>query len=171
MRTSSITGEFEASDKFEAFLDHAHHRRQIGARIQKPDLRLHREGVGALLHDRGAFAVILADHDQAPPVTPLEDRFDSASDATLVPAVDFQVTAPRTGYMTDAESVAAAAGFGSGRLEMDAEVVHHVLGVGEDVHEMRDRRALIAGDVRNAGLQQGLGDRENAFAAKDFAGA
>ncbi len=54
---------------------------------------------------------------------------------------------------------------------MDAEVAHHVLGVGEHVHEMRDRRALIAGDVRHAGLQQGFGDRENAFAAKEFAGA
>ena len=53
---------------------------------------------------------------------------------------------------------------------MDAEVAHHVLGVGEHVHEMRDRRALIAGDVRNAGLKQGFGDRENAFAAKDLAG-
>ena len=45
----------------------------------------------------------------APPLTPLEARFESASAATLVPAVDFQVTAPRTGYMTDAERVAAAA--------------------------------------------------------------
>ncbi len=54
---------------------------------------------------------------------------------------------------------------------MDAEVVHHVLGVGEHVHEMRDRRALIACDVGNAGLKQGFGDRENAFAAKDIASA
>jgi hypothetical protein len=53
---------------------------------------------------------------------------------------------------------------------MHAEVVHHVLGVGEDIHEMRDRRALIAGDVRNARLKQRFGDRENAFAAKDLAG-
>jgi hypothetical protein len=35
---------------------------------------------------------------------------------------------------------------------------------------MRDWRALIAGDVRDAGLKQGFGDRENAFAAKDLAG-
>ena len=45
----------------------------------------------------------------APPVTPPEERFESASEATLVPAVDFQVTAPRTGYGTEAESMAAAA--------------------------------------------------------------
>jgi len=45
----------------------------------------------------------------APPVTPPEARFDRASEATLVPAVDFHVTAPRTGYMTEADSMAAAA--------------------------------------------------------------
>jgi hypothetical protein len=45
---------------------------------------------------------------KAPPLTPPEERLESASAATLVPAVDFQVTAPRSGYMTEAESVAAA---------------------------------------------------------------
>ena len=53
---------------------------------------------------------------------------------------------------------------------MHAELAHHVLGVGEHVHQMRDRRALITGDVRNARLKQRFGDRENAFAAKDLAG-
>ena len=52
---------------------------------------------------------------------------------------------------------------------MHAELVEHVLGVGQNVHQMRDRRALIAADIRDAGLQQSLGDGENAFAAKDFA--
>ncbi len=32
-----------------------------------------------------------------PPTTPGEARFDSASAATLVPTIDFQVTAPRKG--------------------------------------------------------------------------
>ena len=38
--------------------------RQIWPRIDQPHLRLHREGVAALLHDGGAFAVVLAKHDQ-----------------------------------------------------------------------------------------------------------
>jgi hypothetical protein len=32
-----------------------------------------------------------------PPMTPAEATWDSASDATLVPTTDFQVTAPRIG--------------------------------------------------------------------------
>ena len=33
----------------------------------------------------------------APPTTPGEERLDKASAATLVPTIDFQVTAPRSG--------------------------------------------------------------------------
>ena len=50
--------------QLEAFLHRLDDRGQVRARIEQPDLRLHREGVAALLHDRGAFAVVLADDDQ-----------------------------------------------------------------------------------------------------------
>ena len=106
---------------------------------------------------------------RAPPVTPPEDRLDSASAATLVPAVDFQVTAPRSGYITDADKRGGGGGLRRRGLEMHAELVEHVLGVGEHVHQMRDRRALIAADIGDAGLQQRLGDRENALAAEVLA--
>ena len=46
-----------------------------------------------------------------------------------------------------------------------------VVGVGEHVDQVRDRRALIARDVRHAGLQQRLGDGENALAAELLARA
>ena len=38
--------------------------------------------------------------------------------------------------------------------------------VGEHIHQMRDGRALIAADVGDPGLQQRLGDGENALAAE-----
>ena len=37
---------------------------QVRARVQKPELRFHRKGMAAFLHDAGAFAVILAHDDQ-----------------------------------------------------------------------------------------------------------
>jgi hypothetical protein len=70
--------------------------------------------------------------------------------------VDFQVTAPRIGYITEVASV--------------AQVGEDVLRVGEHVHQVRNRRALVAGDVADAGLQQRLGDGQNALAAKLLAG-
>jgi hypothetical protein len=57
------------------------------------------------------------------------------------------------------------------RLEPDAEVAEHVVGIGKHVDEVRDRRALIAGDVGHAGLQQRLGDGEDAFAAEFLSSA
>ena len=50
--------------KLEALLHHVDDGLHIRARIEQPHLRFHREGVAALLHDRGALAVILADDDQ-----------------------------------------------------------------------------------------------------------
>src|ERR1700687_2903503 len=54
---------------------------------------------------------------------------------------------------------------------MHAEVAHNILGVDKDIEKMRDWRALIAADIGNTGLQERLGDRENALAAKGFAAA
>jgi hypothetical protein len=53
--------------------------------------------VAALLHDGGAFAVVLADDDQRAALDAAEARLASASEATLVPTVDLKVTAPRIG--------------------------------------------------------------------------
>ena len=52
---------------------------------------------------------------------------------------------------------------------MHAELAENVLRIGQHVHQMRDRRALIAADIADAGLQQRLGDGENAFAAEFLA--
>ena len=57
------------------------------------------------------------------------------------------------------------------RLEADAEIAQHIVGIGEHIDQVRDRRALIAGDVGHAGLQQRLGDGENALAAEFLTGA
>ena len=156
--------------QFEAFLDHAHDRRQIGARIEQPDLRLHRIGVAALLHDRGAFAIILADDDQRAAGDAARGEVRQRIGRDI--GARGRLPGHRAAHRIHDRSRERRGGgrFGSGRLEMDAEVAHHVLGVGEHVHQMRDRRALIAGDIRDAGLQQRLGDRENALAAKDVAG-
>ena len=49
---------------------------------------------------------------------------------------------------------------------MDAELFQDVVRVRQHVHQVRDRRALIAGDIRHAGFEQRLGDGEDAFAAE-----
>ena len=64
MRNSSITGVWDASDSSNPCSTISTMLGKIGPRVEQPDLRLHRKGVRALLHDGGAFAVVLADDDQ-----------------------------------------------------------------------------------------------------------
>ena len=106
---------------------------------------------------------------RAPPVTPPEARLASASDATLVPAVDFHVTAPRIGYITEAESIAAAAASEAEVSKCTPSSPSTSLRVGQHVHQVRDRRALVAADIADARLQQRLGDGQDAFAAERVA--
>jgi hypothetical protein len=54
---------------------------------------------------------------------------------------------------------------------MHAELAKDVLRVGEHVHQMRDRRTLVARDIGDAAFQKRLGDRQNPFAAEFLAGA
>ncbi len=54
---------------------------------------------------------------------------------------------------------------------MDTEFIEHRLGVSQHIHQMRNRRSLIAADIADARLEQGLGERQNAFAAELLAGA
>jgi hypothetical protein len=48
-------------------------------------------------------------------------------------------------------------------LEANAEFVHDLGGVGQHVDQVRNRRALVAGHVIDARLQQRLGDGQNAL--------
>jgi hypothetical protein len=41
---------------------------------------------------------------------------------------------------------------------MDAEFEHQLVRIGEHVHQVADRRPLIAADIGDARLQQRLGD-------------
>ena len=50
--------------ELEAFLHHLHDLRQVRPGVEQPHLRLHREGMAALLDDRGALAVVLPQHHQ-----------------------------------------------------------------------------------------------------------
>ena len=52
---------------------------------------------------------------------------------------------------------------------MHPERFEDLAGVVEHVHHVGDRRPLIAADVGDSGLEQRLGDREDAFAVEDVA--
>ena len=98
MRSSMMTGVFEASDSSKP---RSTMRTMVaslgrGSSSHIDDLSA-TAWVRSCDHAR-ALAVVLADHDQrAADARRAEARYDSASEATLVPTIDFQVTAPRIG--------------------------------------------------------------------------
>ena len=149
-------------------LDHAF---QIGARVQQPDLRFHGERVRAFLHDGRAFAVVLAhDHQRAA---------GDAAGCQVGQRVRGDVGADR-GFPGDGATDrihdrgrqrGGGGGFRGAGLEVHAEFLQDLVGVGQHVHQVRDGRTLVAGHIAHAGLQQGLGDREDALAAELFARA
>ena len=49
---------------------------------------------------------------------------------------------------------------------MHAQFLQDVVGVGQHVHQVRYRRALVARHIRHTRLQQGLGDGQNALAVE-----
>jgi hypothetical protein len=157
--------------QLEALLDHRHDAGQVGPRVEQPDLRLHREGVRALLHDAGALAIVFA-HDQHraagdPARGQIGQRVgsDIGADRGLEGDGAAQRVVDRGGQR------GGGRGFAGTVLEVHAQVFQDVVRVGQHVHQVRDGRALITGHVRHPGLQQGLGHREDSLAAELLAGA
>src|SRR5690606_20283900 len=51
-------------------------------------------------------------------------------------------------------------------LETDTEFEQQFLGIGQDIHQRADRRALVAADIADAVLQHPLGKGQETFAGK-----
>ena len=154
--------------QFEPLLHHVDDAGQIGARVQQPHLRLHGEGVGALLHDRGAFAIVLADDDQGAALHAARRhvrqgvRGDIGADHRFPGHGAAQRIVHRGGQH------GGGGGLRRAGLKVDAQAFEQIVRVGEDVHQVADGRTLIAADIGHAGLQQGLCDGQDAFAPEGF---
>ena len=152
--------------QFEPLLHRVDDAGQVGPRVQQPDLGLHGERVRALLHDAGALAVVLADDQQR--------AADDAARGEVGQRVGSHVGAHGRleGHGAAQRVVDRRAQrrrrrrLGGAVLEMHPQLLQDVIGVGQHVHQVRDRRTLVAGNVGNAGLQQRLGHGEDAFAAE-----
>jgi hypothetical protein len=151
----------------EAVVHRLHDRRQVGPRVEQPDLRLHREGVAALLHDAGAFAVVLADDDQraagdaARGQVGQRVRRDVGADGGLPGDRAAHRVVHRCRQRGGGGGFAGAAG-----SKCTPSSFQDRLGIGQHVHQVRDRRALVAGDVADAAFEQRLGDGEDALATE-----
>jgi hypothetical protein len=155
--------------ELERLLDHLDQLRQVGARVEQPDLRLHGEGVAALLDDRGALAVVLAEHDQRAALH--AGRGDVGQRVGGDVGADGGLERDRAAHRVIDRRAEHRGGAGlvGVRLDVDAELVEDLARVVQHIHHVRHRRALVAADIGDARLQERFGHRENAFAVEDLA--
>ena len=152
--------------ELEALLHGAHHRRQTRAGVEKPHLGLHREGVASLLDDARAVAVVLADHDERAAGDPggreVRERVggDVGAHGGLPHGAAAHRVVDRSGEHRAGRRLVRTG------LDVDPERIEDLAGVVEDIHHVGDRRPLIAANVGHAGLEQRLGDREDALAVE-----
>jgi hypothetical protein len=157
--------------QLEALLHRFDDRGQVRAWIEEPHLRLHREGVAALLHDRGALAVVLADNDERAAGNAARREVGECVGGDVGAHGGLEGGGAAQGIVDRGRERGGGGRFVRARLEADAELLQHVVGVSQYVNKMRDRRALIARHIRHAGLQQRLGDGKDAFAVEFLTGA
>ena len=155
--------------QLEALLHRGHDAVQPGFGIEQPELRFHREGVRALLHDAGAFAVVLAENDKRAALDPRRGEIAERVAGHVGAHGGFPGHGAAQGVVDGSGQRGCGGGFAGAGLEVHAQLVQDFAGVGQHVHQVRDRRALVAGHVGHAGLQQRLGDREYALAAEFLA--
>ncbi len=155
--------------ELEGLLDHLDDLRQVGPRVEEPDLRLHGEGVASLLDDRGAFAVVLAQDDQRAALDAGGGEVGERirGDIGAHGGLEGHRAAHRV-VDGSAEHRRGACLVGVG-FDVHAELVEDAAGVVQDIHDVRHRRALVAADVGDPRLQERLGHGEDRLAMKHLA--
>ncbi len=156
--------------QLEAIFDRLDDRRQVRPRVEQPHLRLHREGVAALLHDAGAVAIVLADDDQRAAGDTARRQVGQRIRRDVGAHCRFERDRTAQRVVHRGGQRGGSGGLAGAGFEVHAHLLQDVLRIGEHVHQVRDRRALVAGDIGHAGLQQRLGDGQDALAREDLAG-
>ncbi|MCY1226861.1 hypothetical protein D9M72_391110 [compost metagenome] len=126
--------------------------------------------MAALLHDRRAFAVVFAHDDQRAAGDPARSQVGQRVRCHVGAHGGLERDRAAQRVVDRGRQRCSRGGFARAVLEADAMLGKDVLRIGQHVHQVRDRRALVAGHVGDAGFQQRLGDREDALAAEYLAG-
>jgi hypothetical protein len=125
--------------------------------------------MGALLDDRGAFAVVLAEDEERAALhagggeVGERIRGDIRADSGL----EGDCAAHRV--VDGGAEHGRGAGFVGVGFDVHAELIENVARVVQHVHDVRNGSALVAADIGDAGLEQGLGHGEDGLAVEGFA--
>ena len=156
----------------EPFLDEPLEARQSVARIEERHARFQRRGMGPLLEDGSAFSVVFADHDERPPDHPRRRNVGEGIGRHVGAYHGLPGGRAAHGVVDRRPQQGSGGCLAAGLLEVDSHrLQERLVGVSQHVDEMRDGRSRVAAHVAHAGLQQRLGDGEDALAVQDLSGA
>ena len=164
-------GQAARFGQLEAGLDNARHETQVRTRIEQADRRLEREGEAPLLDHAGTLAIVLADDDEGTARDPGRGKIGQGIGGDVGPHHRFPRDRATHWVVDRCGQQRRRRGFIRAGLDVDPEFVEQAASLHEDVEQVRDRRSLIAPDIGHAGLEQPLGDGENAFAMEGLTGA
>ena len=139
---------------------------RFGPRIEQPHLRLHGERVRALLHDAGALTVVFADDDHRAARNAARREVGERVGGDVGADRGFECHRAAKRIVHGRGQRRGSRGFRGALLEVNTELFQNVARVRQNIHQMRDRRALIAGDIRHSRLQESLGDGQNSLTAE-----
>src|SRR5712691_481669 len=114
--------------------------------------------MAALLDDRGALTVVLADNDERPPAHADRGEVGKRVGGDVGADRGLPCHGAPQGVVDRSAEHRRRARFGRVGLDMDAE----------RIHDVRYGRSLVAADVGDTRLQQGFGHGENAFSVESL---
>ena len=122
--------------QLKTFLHHVDNRRQVGARVQQPHLGLHGEGIGALLHDAGAFTVVLAhNHHRAPGHTG-RGKIGERVRGHIGTHRGFPGNCATQRVIDGSREHGRRRGLGTAGFKVHPQFAEDVLGIAEHIHQM-----------------------------------
>ena len=143
-------GRIRGFGKLETIRNRLHDRGQIGARVEQPELRLHGEGVGALLHDGGAFAVVFADDDHRATRHARRGEIGQRIGRDVDTDRALEGDGAANGVVYGSRQHRAGGRFIGVGFETHAEFGENFLRIRQHIHQVAYRRTLIAADITDA---------------------
>ncbi len=125
--------------------------------------------MAAFLHDGGTFAIVFPNDDQRTACHPTGCQIGQRVRRDIGANGGFEGNRAANGIMDRRRKHCRSGGFSRIRFIPDAQFPQDFLRVGQNVHQVRNRRALITTNIADTGFQQRLGDCQNAFPPKFLA--
>ena len=125
----------------------------------------------AFLHDARAFTVVFADDDDHAALDTARREIGKCVARNICADRRFEGHSAAQRIIHRYRSHRSRRRLTGARFEVHAKFLEDFLRIRQHIHQVRDRCALVPANVGNAGLQQGLGNREDAFARKLLARA